>query len=155
MLLITKDPFYFHYSYRKFALGLIALFWAWLLGFFYYRTSDQEASKIFLIVLGCALLNYNQIAVPKWGILVYILTSLILVYASQIKISKLSAKILSFLGDISYPLYLFHLPIMLLCYAAFGIRGWFGLLLSAFLGSIFFYYLVDVPLRVKKKVKLA
>lgn len=151
---LTKDPLQLHYAHRKFDLGLILLLWAWLLGFFYYRTSDQERSRIFLIVLGCILLEQNQVVTSRWCILVYCLTALILIYSPKIKISNSSANVLNFLGDISYPLYLFHIPIMLICYAVLGIRGWFGLLLPAFLGAVFFYYIVDVPLRVRRSAKV-
>lgn len=60
-----------------------------------------------------------------------------------VDIKGMLAKMFVFLGDLSYPLYLFHLPAFLFAYAALGIRKPEILFAAALMISLFFLLVVE------------
>jgi peptidoglycan/LPS O-acetylase OafA/YrhL len=144
----TSFPFY---TYWKVGLPFLLFLWAWLLGFLYFRMGAHLISKILLLGLGPILLIINNNYIGKVGILTYLLSSLILIYSSQIKLPDRVLRGINYLGDISYPLYLFHLPLFIFASYVLGIKNSFSLTLLAGLAAIFFYHAVDVPLRDRRQ----
>ena len=58
--------------------------------------------------------------------------------------------IFNYLGDISYPLYLFHIPPCIFSYSVLGIKDSISLVFLALLVSMLFYHAIDTPLRLRK-----
>jgi peptidoglycan/LPS O-acetylase OafA/YrhL len=146
--LITGSDLPF-YSRWKFGIPFCLFLWAWLLGFLYARIEKQSYVKLFVIGYGCVLIGLNSQHIGKIGILTYAMSALILVSASSLKLPPALLKIFDYLGNLSYPLYLFHIPTFILLYGV-GITSSFSLLFVAFLVSMAFYHMIDVPLRSKK-----
>lgn len=140
-------PFYNHWQY---GVPLILFLWAWLLGFFYYRIKGKKGANIFLISLGFLVLVFNQNHTGRQGIITYLISSLALIYSPYVQMPRFLLSILNYLGEISYPLYLFHMPTLIFSYALFGVKSSITFAFLSLLISMFFYHAIDVPIRSRK-----
>ncbi|MEB3219526.1 MAG: acyltransferase [Nostocales cyanobacterium 94392] len=139
-----------YYSHLKYGLGLVFLIWSWLLGFLYFREKTGPNAitvKVLIIALGCVLLGANGFPEARLEIFTYVLSCLILMYSTSIKLPQKLLKILDYLGEISYSFYVFHIPTLIFGYYILEIRNALGLVLISLLTSILFYYAVEVPLK--------
>lgn len=147
----TKVPFY---SYFLYGIPLLLLLWSWLLGFLYFRNNETNLWKAILVGLGTVVLIINQYHTGKLGILTYLIGSLVIVFSSSIKVPKSLDGILNYLGELSYPLYLFHFPTLIFAYSVLGVRNSFSHAFLALVVSLAFYHLIEVPVRrLRKKVE--
>lgn len=140
----------YHYAFIPYGIGFILLLWAWLLGFFYFRHQEKTSSKILLITLGCFLLEQNSVVTSRWVITTYLISSAILIYSPYIKLPNKLLNFLNYLGEISYPLYLFHVPTLIISYSLLGIRNSVQLVCLALFISILVYQVIDKPFRSKR-----
>ena len=141
-------------AFLRYGLPLLLLSWAWLLGFFYYFHAKETLSKVSIVLLGCFLLGFHG---GNYGVLAnftYVLSALLLVYAAEIALPQKLCKVLDYLGELSYPLYLFHTPAILLGYAVMGLKNSFSLMLLSLIFSVLVYHLVDLPIRHKRVVQV-
>lgn len=140
------------YSAWKFGIPFCFFLWAWLSGFLYYRLSQNKKGflKGLILGLGVLLLAINHNHLGKLGIVTYLLSCVVLVISSNVQIPKLMFKFFDYLGDISYPLYLFHMPAFIFLSGTLKIKSSPILFLFALFISILFYHIIDVPLRLKK-----
>lgn len=143
----SKVPFYAGFKY---GLPFCLFLWAWLLGFLYFKREKDNPSKVMLVGLGCLVLVLNQNHVGVLGILTYAMSSLVLIFAPHIRGPKVLLNIFNYLGDISYPLYLFHSPTLIVASAALGIKNSTTLVFVTLLVAMAFYHAVDVPIRSRK-----
>jgi peptidoglycan/LPS O-acetylase OafA/YrhL len=136
-----------------YGIPLLLLLWAWLLGFVFYLQAHQKAMQILLIGLGCALIisSYNYYGVGKLAIVTYILSALILIYSSHLQLPIIGSRVFRYLGDLSYPFYLFHFPSILFGYKVLGMDNSFYQLILSLIVSVIAYHLIDVPLRHNKE----
>ena len=132
-----------------YAIPLILLLWAWLLGFYFYLYSSDASSKALLFGIGCLLIitSYSFYGVGSFALLTYIISAAILAYSTNVCIPKFLSQIFQYLGDLSYPLYLFHFPSIFFGFAVLDIHSSIGLIFVSLLVSIIAYHLIDVPLR--------
>ncbi len=142
----TSFPHYAHFIY---GVDFYLFLWAWLLGFLYFVVGEDKRIKVVVILLGCILLILNKNFGGRLDVITYIFASLTLMYAPYIKISKSVMSSLNYLGDISYPLYLFHLPTFNFLIAVLGINNPLVLVVSSLATSAFFYHTIDVSVRKK------
>lgn len=142
----SSFPFY---SYWKFGIPFCLFLWAWLLGFLYARIETKSYGKVLLIGLGCLVLGLNSQHIGKIGIVTYVFSGLVLAFAASIQLPKPLLKSFNYLGDLSYPIYLFHMPTFLLLYKS-GVTSSVSLTFVSLLVSMLFYHLVDVPLKQKR-----
>lgn len=131
----------YDYSFLIYGLGFCLLLWAWLLGFLYFR--EKEKIAILIIALGCLLLEQNQVITSRWAILTYVLSASLLIYSSNLKFPPSLLKIFSYLGELSYPLYLFHIPSLIFGYAVLGIEKPIVLVFFSLAISMFFDRVID------------
>jgi len=147
---------YFHpsyYSHLQYGLGCLLLLWAWLLGFFYFNNQEKLYAKILLVSLGCVLLSLNSVySGNNYAFLVYVVSSLFLIYSPQINMPSKLVKVCNYLGNISYPLYLFHVPTIVI-YSVLNIKNSIVLFFFPLLVSMFFHHVIEVPLHSKKVLK--
>lgn len=115
--------------------------WLWVSGFLYFRLRCTPAG--FTVLAFPATLS---LALSKnWG-LPLLLTIFVLVMSTEVHMKGRSAKFYNVLGDVSYPLYLFHLPAMLLL-LGLGVRNGAVLLAGPLLLAILAQFSIDRPLR--------
>lgn len=144
-----------HPASNDYGISFIILLWAWLLGALYFREGDKLYSKIMLIAVGCLVLLLNQNYTGKVAIFTYTVSCLILIFSDRIKLPKAVLDIFNYLGDLSYPLYLFHVPTIIFGYAALGIKNSTTLAFLSLVISMLFYHVVELPLRPKRKTAVS
>lgn len=145
-----------YYSFLNYGLGFCMLLWPWLLGFFYFCNQGQNISKYILIIGGLivVVLNHKYFENIRLGICTYTITSIILVFSQNIKLPKNLLNLLNYLGNLSYPLYLFHVPGLLLGYSVIGISNSLLLVCFSLLFCALSYHTIEVPLKPKKAFNL-
>jgi peptidoglycan/LPS O-acetylase OafA/YrhL len=75
-----------------------------------------------------------------------------IIFADRIKLSESMQSFGFWLGDISYPLYILHFPIMRLMKYTMPEARMVDYVIIIFGVSILVYYIIDKPIRVKRKV---
>ena len=119
--------------------------WCWLLGFLLWR---QSGTLVYVCLVGGGVLVYFGSATPEpFSCVTYLLTVALIVNSRRITMPKQLLMAGEYLGDISYPLYLFHLPGMIFVYLILGMRSWFALVASAITISVVAYHLIDRNLK--------
>ncbi len=128
-----------------------ALAWIWMLGFYTYGRKLSYTGVITL-ALGCIFLTYRLeeaslsalicgIAVPWTAIATF----------GEIAIPKKLAYMANYLGELSYPIYLLHSPILLVVKAYFDMSKLtvftITSLLLTFTFAMIIYHLIDRPMR--------
>lgn len=98
----------------------ICLAWAWLAGFLYYRNRQPWAAALVAMATPFLLL----IGVIETAATVALLAgaSAVVLFAHKVQLPRPMVKIGEYLGDVSYPLYLIHQPVIFMCYFL-GLRG--------------------------------
>ncbi|MBD2102619.1 acyltransferase [Leptolyngbya sp. FACHB-261] len=158
--LYVAVPYFYHwlyhaelpyYSYLRFGLPFGLFLWVWLLGFLYSRERHTLSARV-LLLFGCLMLILNQQRTGIVVVAVYGLTCLVLIFSSSIRLPSFLLNFLGYLGNISYPVYLFHLPTFLLSHILLGVNHSLTLLFLALLVGMLFYHAVDLPLRSRRVI---
>jgi peptidoglycan/LPS O-acetylase OafA/YrhL len=137
-----------HFAKLLGGLNVIFLGWSWCLGFYYYRNKHLFSAKALLMIIGVlALALYGS----PLRIIPYLAISSTLILAPKIKLPQIIEKIFDFAGNISYPLYLIHVPSLIIANSIFGWKDWFPLVAFSIVVSIFFYYTLDFYTKSRKK----
>lgn len=119
--------------------------WVWLLGFLHCRERTVWSSS--LVLAGYGLVWFNIDDGGGITFIPYLLTAFVLVNPPKLKISKPLAAITMYLGDLSYPLYLFHAPVLIFCYIFMHISNSIELILWAFGVAALLLQLIDVSFK--------
>jgi peptidoglycan/LPS O-acetylase OafA/YrhL len=125
-------------------INAIRYFWPFGMGFvlFYYR---QNLITISFCAVGFAWVWQCADNEQQFATVTFLLSFIAVIYARSGGLVR--SKILDYLGDISYPLYLVQLPIYILCYRLFGITEPLMLLAIAVVSACITYELIDVRLK--------
>ena len=127
-------------------------FWAWLIGFLYFRHARASVMAL-LLVTGAVLVavnrgeNYESLAV-----FTFVMSCLILLFAASLRIPKFLRQPLSYLGDLSYPLYLYQIPCFIASYVLLGLRTPLVMIVVLGLVTVLSFEIVDVYLK-KRYIK--
>ncbi|MCB0102730.1 MAG: acyltransferase [Anaerolineales bacterium] len=144
-----------YYSKLKFGLATLFLGWAWLLGFLFYYYRSIIFSKVALPVIGFLLIFCNGKWITSYWMVTWAMTCIVILWGNTIPRLTFIAKVLKTLGDVSYPLYLIHIPGFLLFYNLGGKdAAIYYLLFVVFIALILDVY-VDKPLKVYIRKVLA
>ncbi len=101
-------------------VSAVLYLWPWLLGFMIARKEIPfVALALGLMGLGAV---HRFILEPRAG-LTYGLVLGAVLGANRVRLPPWLAQITTYLGDLSYPLYLFHLPLIILLYAGFKLSS--------------------------------
>lgn len=100
--------------------------WPWLLGFLLWRDSRSK------VVLAAALLGvpatlFSEFSPEPLSIVTYGVAATLVIYAGRIHLKGAFRQVCDYLGDVSYPLYIFHSPAMLFAWSILGIHSLLGL----------------------------
>ena len=122
----------------------VKYFWPFAIGFTMYF---NRSAPFFVgsVVLGAALVwcsedNYEPLAAVTFAF------SMLVIFAAC-NDRYFTSRILDYVGDISYPLYLVQIPIYVTFYAVFGITNNFALYAGAVAAAAVAYEFVDVRLK--------
>jgi peptidoglycan/LPS O-acetylase OafA/YrhL len=118
--------------------------WAWLIGFHCYRNRGSVWSVPLLFAgLIVIYLCKNEFGQPG-AIWLYLLSALAIITAHRVSVGARAGAATNWLGDISYPLYLLHMPCFLLAYFLLGLRNRWSLLIFSLVFSITAFYGIDI-----------
>ena len=90
-------------------IGIIALSWMWVSGFLYHRHRQQRFGLLVICLPPILVLHYGHfIGVPMF------ISIFALIICETLKFSPQLRRTLDYLGDLSYPMYLFQVPVMII-----------------------------------------
>ncbi|MEO8455616.1 MAG: acyltransferase [Sphingomicrobium sp.] len=135
------------YSQLRFGLPLLFMIWAWLTGFVLYFNRKDARYQLGVPCLGTLLLSTNRAFMTRYSIFTYVASSALILFADAIRPPRPILKVLNYCGELSYPVYIFHAPVLLLCFAVLGIHNGLAMVAAVLLVAAFFYHLVDQPIR--------
>lgn len=122
---------------------LITYFWAYGIGLVLYSHRSHIVAALCL-ALGLVLVYLSPITSEPLSVVTFAAAYIVLLVA---RVWPSKSTILDYLGDLSYPLYLIHIPTFIVCYALFGITNGWLLVAAAMVTSALAFELVDVRLK--------
>jgi peptidoglycan/LPS O-acetylase OafA/YrhL len=137
--------------FLKDGLPFLFLFWAWMLGFLYYLNRSKFFAQVGMISLGTIVVALDHLEVR--GILAigtFTGVCALVVLAPYLTLNKQFLGVLDYLGNLSYPFYLIHVPCLIICYLIFNIRNSILMAGAAIAASMVLYHAIDVPIRLRQ-----
>jgi peptidoglycan/LPS O-acetylase OafA/YrhL len=123
------------------------LAWSWIAGFLIYRMSNRPlAGLVVLSLLMVAGSVDPSIFTYEWIVTAGIVAAAI-AFGDRVKGSFTSMKVLSKMGDASYPLYLFHSPLYIVIFASIGRTAGIVMLVAAITLGFALDALFDRPIK--------
>ncbi|MEZ7498695.1 acyltransferase [Flavobacterium sp. Arc3] len=150
LIVVISLFFYFYhahlYSISLYGVQHLMYAWPFILGFL-IAVRKQFWRIIPLVLIGACGIYYNflkETVFEKYSFVWFLISVLIIfiILFSKISLSKNTKTIFNFLGTISYPMYLIHIPLYLLLYHL-GIRESYLFVGLAILLCIPFNYIFD------------
>jgi peptidoglycan/LPS O-acetylase OafA/YrhL len=135
---------YGHYATLSWGLPLAMFAWAWIAGFLLHRYRNSILVGIAIAGLGFLLLRLNTEYRATYSVHCFIGSVLLVTLAPRIWLPRLVGGLLNYLGDLSYPVYLFHIPAFLLGYSIMNIENPWGLLIMALSISAAFLFIESI-----------
>lgn len=135
---------YGHYSTLLWGLPLLMFAWAWIAGFLLHRYRNSFLVGIAIIALSVLLLKLNRVYNAPHSIACLVGAAAVVTLAPRLRLPRAVAAVLNYLGDLSYPVYLFHLPTLLLGFCIMGIDNIYGLLAMALAISAAFLFIESI-----------
>lgn len=130
-----------------YGLAAASLFWAWALGFYFYRF-PSIFSAFCIIIVGSALLTKFNYEGGVWARQTFALTVIVVGLASLSPWRvRLPERLMTYLGDLSYPLFLIHMPVIIVGNGVFGVQSPAALVVLALALSAFCLHCVERPIQ--------
>jgi peptidoglycan/LPS O-acetylase OafA/YrhL len=142
--------FHLHFSISLYGVQHVMYAWPFILGYL-IAVKKQLWYTVPLILIGVYSIYYNYLiglVFEKYSFICFLSAVMIVVFTLYLKmhLSKKTIIFFNFLGTISYPMYLVHIPLYLLLYHL-GIRESYIFVCLVILFSIPFNYICDVWLK--------
>jgi peptidoglycan/LPS O-acetylase OafA/YrhL len=104
-----------------------ALAWSWLIGFVFFFHRDNPWARLGMLMLPVFLVGLANYIIGGLISFTMVFSSVAIVFANQIPLrSERLRQVLSYLGNLSYPLYVLHIPVFTLLDLGFGTRPRFS-----------------------------
>jgi peptidoglycan/LPS O-acetylase OafA/YrhL len=146
------------YPDEKYGIGALCLAWAWLTGIVFYRIHTGIFWKAVLTIGGVGLLALDGGSEGRLTLCTFLAVIFALWYGKEVRLTLSAARILTWLGEISYPLYVTHYTVLiLLSQTALAKIGYVAvplIWLCTLSIATAFYYVIDVPLRKKRRLAI-
>jgi peptidoglycan/LPS O-acetylase OafA/YrhL len=146
--LIVLSLLTFHFQYlvgeRLFGFAALVFAWPWLIGFLLVRTTRRSLPLALGVLGAIPVFLSRELTQPPLSVVTYLTVLVLIVAVPYASLPDLARRLTNWLGDISYPLYLFHLPLGLLAFMCMGLHQSFVLIGFILLMIVALYYLVDV-----------
>jgi peptidoglycan/LPS O-acetylase OafA/YrhL len=104
-----------YYAFLPHGASMLFLGWLWLAGFVYYRHRDSQLAGLVLICSVICLTSLNSLFTGSLQHITVVLSLGVLVGGRAIVVVPWLKNLLGYLGNLSFPLYLVHVPIFFLC----------------------------------------
>jgi peptidoglycan/LPS O-acetylase OafA/YrhL len=95
--------------------------WCWLLGFLLWR--DRSWVTLAFACVGIPLMMFIPNTPGPLAVGTYIITVALLLFSQRDFLPRGLKSLAEYLGDLSYPLYLFHFPTLILAYCVIGLQA--------------------------------
>lgn len=122
---------------------LLVTSWMWVTGFLYFRLRRTPLGFTILAFPATLALALNK----NWGLPLFF-SIFVLILSTEVTVQGKLARFFDFMGDVSYPLYLFHLP-ALIALLSLGITSSLDLLIAPLALAVLVLYMIDLPLRTR------
>jgi peptidoglycan/LPS O-acetylase OafA/YrhL len=147
LFLISPSFDALYYAYMRTGAAAALLGWAWLAGFIAFRHRDHLRAAAVVLGLSIVALALNPNFEGTHWLATIGIVGIALGFGNRLSGPRWLASVLSLLGDVSYPLYLFHMPIyIMLCGFHVPMMGG-GYLLTAIGISMALDRLYDQPVK--------
>ena len=120
-----------YYMFLPHGHAFYMLSWAWLAGFIYHRHRHEPLAPVALTLAIFSIMSVNSLFTDKYYGLTLALAIGALTMGNKLALPRLARKSMSFAGDLSFPLYLFHFPIFFCCSGMLHIHSAIGLVVIA------------------------
>jgi peptidoglycan/LPS O-acetylase OafA/YrhL len=135
---------YGHYATLSHGLPLLMFAWAWIAGFLLHQFRNSIFVGIAICLLGIGLLKLNREYEAPYSIECFAGAVIVVTLAPWVRLPRRIGGILNYLGDLSYPVYLFHLPTFLLGYCILNVENVNSLLAMALACSAAFLFIESI-----------
>jgi peptidoglycan/LPS O-acetylase OafA/YrhL len=115
--------------------------WCWLLGFLLWRDSGRVA--LYLSLIGIPAMLWGHYTPEPLSVVTYAVALAMIALSDRVVMTGRLRAFADYLGDLSYPLYVFHVPALLLGYSILKLRAGNALVIPALLVTIAAYHGVD------------
>jgi peptidoglycan/LPS O-acetylase OafA/YrhL len=88
--------------------------WAWLAGFAFYRARHRPGAGLLLVAAITVVATFEPVR-PRNGSVTVVLAMVAVAGGSAVRLRPAARRAADLLGEVSYPLYLFHVPVLLAC----------------------------------------
>ncbi len=112
-----------HYATLSYGLPLLLFAWAWLAGVLLHRCRTAAWAGAVVAGLGGVLLSVNHAYGQPYSVATFVGAVAVVTVAGRVPVGPTLGRGLNVLGDLSYPLYLFHLPTFVLGYGILAIQS--------------------------------
>lgn len=135
-----------------YGISILALAWAWIGGWLLRSETGKLARLLFVGVIGSVAISLDTLLEGWFNHLAWWLTLYLMAYSRGEFFSRLTRSVGNYLGELSYPLYLVHYPVIFLFYNAFlkthqSINtGFVHVFVAVFTAGILLHFF-DFPLR--------
>jgi peptidoglycan/LPS O-acetylase OafA/YrhL len=127
------------------------LLWPWLLGFVFYRHRNEKWAQFMLLALGSLMITRWDLSGEPHALFIYVFSMALIIFSPRVPIRL--AGVLTYLGELSYPLYIIHGPIFCLLLGNHTGRPWYVLIGLPLAASIAAYHLIDKPFRKRARAR--
>jgi len=132
-------------------LAAASLFWAWGAGFYFYRYPGWAAAAGIALLGGILLTRFNYEG-GVWARQTFVGAIGVIAVASLARLRlSLPERTLNYLGDLSFPLFLLHMPVIVFGNGVFGIQSAPVLVAAALALSVFCLHCVERPIALSFK----
>jgi len=147
-LLVSMAVFQFVLP-KEWLFGYPALvwLWPWLIGFLIGRNPASLLLPLCLGAAGAIVVFLSKNTPEPLCIVTYLVTFTLILLPPRLKLPPIVQGAANFLGDLSYPLYLFHLPLAIFLFQLAGVRSLGGFVVGIIGFTIVFWYLIDLKLK--------
>ncbi len=135
------------YARQLYGFSAGAFLWAWLLGFAFYFARDSAAAQVALVCVPVFLICRNNQLGGYYAPLTLAAVAMVMINARRFPLDKGVAKFLNYLGDLSYPLYLVHVPSIAYTWRIFHTLNAPVYIAMAIMLAAALFHTVDQPLR--------
>jgi peptidoglycan/LPS O-acetylase OafA/YrhL len=127
----------------RWGYATLMLAWAWFAGFYWYR-HRKGTTLVLLLVMGCFFGRFGTYDLADVTI---VFAAAVLAVAPSIAVPRLLRSPLLYLGELSYPLYIFHWPTTVGLFALRGVLDPIAWMAGSIGISMLAYHLIDQPFR--------
>jgi len=129
-----------HVWLMKWGYAMLVLAWAWIGGFYWYR-HRKSSTSLLLFAIGCVM--PRLLRMPDFAELTIVFTIATLIAAPTLPLHRTLRAPLLYLGELSYPLYVFHWPAIIGMFALGHVTNAAGWVIGSLGMSIIGYHLID------------